>query len=91
MKRMIALASLAAVLSGCGVRILPRPAPVLVPVTTPCVTGELPAEPAKVSGQLTGDSGLDLGIIAGSAIELRAWGVALRNILNACRAPRSSL
>jgi hypothetical protein len=59
--------------------------PVLIPVPTPCVKGDLPDEPEMVRGRLTGDSGRDIGIIAGSAIELRAWGRALRGLLDACR------
>lgn len=62
-----------------------RPEPLLVPVPTNCVTGQLPAEPERVQGQLTGDSGVDIAIIAGSAISLRAWGVALRGLLVACQ------
>lgn len=62
-----------------------REPPTLIPVATSCVTGDLPAEPPKVSGELTGDAGRDAGIIAGSALELRAWGRALYNMLLACR------
>lgn len=63
----------------------PAPAPVLIPVATPCVRGsDIPAEPAHVQDQLTGDSGHDIGVIAGSAIELRAWGLSMRGMLVAC-------
>lgn len=54
-------------------------------VTQPCVTGSIPAEPEKVQGKLTGDSGKDIGTIAASAIELRAWGRGLAGMLEACR------
>lgn len=82
MKALLPLVLLAA---ACAAAPRQPPAPVLVPVPTPCVAGDLPDEPAKVSAQLSGDSGTDLGIIAGSAIELRAWGRALLGIVNACR------
>lgn len=62
-----------------------RPEPVMIPVQTPCVTGELPAEPPLVTPQLTGNSGRDIGIIAGSAIELRVWGRVLYTLLSTCR------
>lgn len=63
-----------------------NPEPIMVPVPTPCVTGELPAEPALVTPQLTGNSGRDIGIISGSAIELRVWGRVLFTLLSTCRA-----
>jgi hypothetical protein len=72
--------------SVCGTR--QTPAPILVPTPVHCVTGDIPDEPPRVTGDLTGDSGVDIGIIAGSAISLRAWGQALRGMLEACRAPR---
>jgi hypothetical protein len=81
----LAFFAVCALLSACAGR--EHPEPILVPVPTPCVTGDLPDEPAMVSGELTGDSGRDIGIIAGSAIELRAWGRALYGIANSCRAP----
>lgn len=71
--------------SVCGAR--ERPLPIMIPVPTPCVTGDIPDEPPRVQPELTGDSGLDIGIISGSAIQLRAWGQALRGMLEACRAP----
>jgi hypothetical protein len=48
---------------------------------------QLPSEPPKVHGQLTGHADSDIGIIAGSAIRLRAYGQSLRLILEGCRAP----
>lgn len=83
MKR-IAIAAAALMLAGCFGRGAP-PEPVLVPVQRPCVTGELPAEPVLVTPQLTGNSGRDIGIIAGSAIELRVWGRVLFQLLSTCR------
>jgi hypothetical protein len=48
---------------------------------------QLPAEPPKVHDQLTGQADKDAGILAGSAIRLRAWGQALNHILEGCREP----
>jgi hypothetical protein len=48
---------------------------------------QLPAEPPKVHDQLTGHADKDAGILAGSAIRLRAWGQALNHILEGCREP----
>jgi hypothetical protein len=79
----VALAILtAASLAACaaGPRVIERPTPV------PCVTGDVPDEPRHVQGDLTGDSGRDIGIIAASALELRAWGRSLLGIVEACRA-----
>jgi hypothetical protein len=72
--------------SVCGTR--ERPEPVLIPTTVYCVTGDIPDEPPRVQDELTGDSGVDIGIIAGSAISLRAWGRALKGMLEACRRPQ---
>jgi hypothetical protein len=58
---------------------------VSVPVARPCVEGEIPAEPSAVNGNLTGDSGRDIGIIAASEKEARAWGRSLHGMLEACR------
>lgn len=82
-------ALLALLLAGCSA--LRAPAPVMIPVPTPCVTGDLPDEPRRIQGELTGNSGLDIGIIAGSAIELRAWGQAMLGMLRACQAPPGSV
>jgi hypothetical protein len=46
---------------------------------------QLPAEPPKVRGQLTGNADKDLTIVAGSAIRLRSWGEGLQTILEGCR------
>jgi hypothetical protein len=58
-------------------------------VSTYCLTHDqqLPAEPPKVHSQLTGHADSDIGIIAGSAIRLRAWGTGLQTILEGCREP----
>lgn len=84
--RKLALVAVLGLLTGCFGRSTP-PQPIMVPVPTPCVTGDIPDEPPRVNGELTGDSGVDIGIIAGSAIQLRAWGQALRGMVEACRAP----
>jgi hypothetical protein len=47
----------------------------------------LPAEPERIKSKLTGQADTDIGIIAGSAIRLRAWGEGLQTILNGCREP----
>ncbi|MBA3678416.1 MAG: hypothetical protein H0W74_13615 [Sphingosinicella sp.] len=59
---------------------------VSIPIAKPCVEGEIPAEPVGIEGTLTGDSGRDIGIIAGSEKEARAWGRALHGMLSACKA-----
>jgi len=71
---------LALLLAGCATT---PPQPVLVPVPQPCRPA-IPPEPERVRDQLTGDAGTDLGLVAASAIELRAWGVSLRELLEAC-------
>jgi hypothetical protein len=48
---------------------------------------QLPAEPPKIKSQLTGDASKDVGVLAGSAIRLRAYGEGLRTILEGCREP----
>jgi len=69
-----------ALLAGCATT---PPQPVLVPVPQPCRPA-IPEEPERVRDQLTGDAGTDSGILAASYIELRAWGVSLRELLEAC-------
>jgi hypothetical protein len=81
-----ALAGLILALTACSGR-TPAPQPILVPTPVHCVTGDIPDEPPRISESLTGDSGVDIGLIAGSAIELRAWGQALRGMVEACRGP----
>jgi hypothetical protein len=46
----------------------------------------LPKEPERAGDKLTGQAQDDLKIVAGSAIELRAWGQGLNGILEGCRA-----
>lgn len=58
-------------------------------ISTYCLSHDqqLPAEPPKVHDKLTGQADKDIGIIAGSAIRLRAWGEGLQDILEHCREP----
>lgn len=79
--RTVAILPIFAILAACA----GRERVVLVPTPVPCVQGDIPDEPRRVREGLTGDSGVDIGIIAGSAIELRAWGRSLRGMLEACR------
>lgn len=88
MRRALLLPLAVLALSGCFGRGAPPPR--LVPVPTNCVTGDIPDEPPQVQAELTGDSGADIGIIAGSAIMLRAWGRALHGMLTACAATPAS-
>ncbi len=67
------------VLSGCATKF----------VRVPCLTKEqyeerVKAEPEKVGGQLTGKADQDIKPIAGSAVELRAWGRGNLDILGGC-------
>ncbi len=55
-----------------------------VPVPTPvrCVDpSDIPPEPGQVRDQFNGDAKHDLGILAPNALELRAWGRALRALI----------
>ena len=53
-----------------------------VPVPHACVDpAQVPTEPPQVGSQLTGDAVHDLGIVAPSALELRAYGRALRALI----------
>lgn len=66
-------------LSGCATRY----------VQTPCLTPsqveeQRKAEPPKISEKLTGRADEDIKPIAGSAIELRAWGRGMLGILEGC-------
>jgi hypothetical protein len=76
-------ATIALCLTGCATTQPVRYTPVY------CLSNEtqLPAEPPKVHDQLTGHADKDAGILAGSAIRLRAWGQALNHILEGCREP----
>lgn len=57
-------------------------------ITVPCIAPEqqIPAEPPRVADKLTGKADEDVRVIAGSALRLRVWGSALRDIVEGCRA-----
>lgn len=53
-----------------------------VPTPVPCVdAAQVPAEPPQVGDQLNGDARHDLGIVAPSALDLRAWGRELKALI----------
>ena len=58
-------------------------------VTVPCLSEgqRIPEEPERVGSKLTGQAQEDFKIVAGSAVELRAWGRGLRGILEGCTKP----
>ena len=94
MTRAIGIASLLAValtgLSACsrpgGIEV--RTVEVKVPVAVPCLRADqIPSEPEKIAGRLTGDAQRDLDIVTASALRLRAWGEAMRAALLACAQP----
>lgn len=58
-------------------------------VRVPCLTPEQlqqrkDAEPKRVGPELTGDAQKDVRIIAGSNVQLRAWGIGNLGILEGC-------
>lgn len=56
-----------------------------VPVAVSCVKQEqIPAEPPKIGGELTGNPVADTLILAESALLLRKWGGELRALLVGC-------
>lgn len=58
-----------------------------VPVPVPCMAkDQIPAEPATVGAQLTGNPAIDLPIVVKSALELRVWGRSMHAPLVACAA-----
>jgi hypothetical protein len=55
------------------------------PVAVPCVKlADLPAEPEKVAGKLTGDARRDLDTVSASALRLRSWGREMKAMLTGC-------
>jgi hypothetical protein len=77
----VAVIAAALLLSACA----SGPSVVRVPVPVPCHTGELPVEPEQVGPRLSGNAERDVGIIAASALRLRAYSRELRALLDACR------
>lgn len=56
-----------------------------VPTPVACVNREqLPAEPARVGPNLTGNAVVDLAMVAASALELRKWGQEQAALLEGC-------
>ena len=83
----------ALLLAGCAGRV-PPPAiaatvvRVEVPVAISCVkASDIPAEPAKIGGRLTGDAATDLPVVAASAVRLRAYAGQLAALLTGCILP----
>jgi hypothetical protein len=63
-----------------------RTVEVLVPTPVACVKADqIPAEPPRVTGTLTGDARADLSIVAESALSLRKYGGQLRALLEGCQ------
>ena len=61
------------------------PVIVKVPVAVACYSAsDIPAEPAKVNKDLTGDAMHDLDIVSASALRLRAWGQSEAALLSGC-------
>jgi hypothetical protein len=89
-----ALALLAITVAGCAHRqpevqvrevIREVAVPTLVPTPVACVErSDIPPEPRRVSQRFNGDAKHDLQILAPNAQELRAWGQALRGLLDKC-------
>lgn len=73
---------LALLLAGCASS---GPKVVRVPVPVTCVQGEIPPEPPTVADRLDGNAEHDIGIIAASALRLRAWGRELSAIVKGCQ------
>lgn len=58
------------------------------PVAVACVkASDIPAEPEKVAGKLTGDARRDLDTVSASALRLRSWGKQLTALLSGCVMP----
>jgi hypothetical protein len=93
LRKAACVSSLALLLSACAGATPPpaveiRTVTVTKPVAVACVkAADLPAEPEKVAGKLTGDARRDLDITAASAMRLRSWGRSLVAILGGCAKP----
>lgn len=58
---------------------------VSVPTPVTCVkAADIPTEPEKVAGKLTGDAAQDVAILAVSNLDLRDWGGKLRALMRGC-------
>lgn len=95
MKRLAVLAAIALCLPGAMCSHNPEPprirtVEVAVPTPVYCVTSEqIPAEPALVGDQLTGNAAADIGPVAISAKELRKVVRIARALLQGCVDPGS--
>jgi hypothetical protein len=89
MKRLL-LASLIA-LASCAQTpdpVVEKPVIVEKPVAVACVDkSKVPAEPAKVAGDLNGQARHDLDVVSASALELRTWGRKLYALVQPCTKP----
>lgn len=75
-----ALGLLVLALAGCAPK---EPVKIATPVA--CVkSADIPSEPAKVGGTLTGVADQDAAILAVLALDLRDWGGKLRALLRGC-------
>lgn len=83
-------------LAGCSTASTAPPKPgievvyrdVKIPVTVLCVNAkDIPVEPERVTGKMTGDARRDLDTISASAIRLRAWGRIMYATLTGCAKP----
>ena len=83
-------------LAGCATTQTPAPKPgvqviyrdVKIPVSVPCVLAkDIPTEPERVTGKLTGDPRRDLDTISANAIRLRSWGRVMYAMLGGCANP----
>ena len=82
-------------LTGCSAT-TPAPKPgvqvvyqeVKVPYAVPCVLEkDVPTEPERIGGKLTGDARRDLDTVSANAIRLRAWGRVMLAMLGGCVKP----
>lgn len=87
---------LCVLLAGCATTQTPAPKPgvqviyrdVKVPVAVYCVLAkDVPTEPERVTGKLTGDARRDLDVLAAANLRLRSWGRTLVAILGGCAKP----
>ena len=81
-------------LAGCAQTPPPKPGiqviyrDVKIPVAVPCVAAkDVPTEPSKIAGKLTGDARRDLDTISANAIRLRSWGRVMSAMLLGCANP----
>jgi hypothetical protein len=74
-------------LTGCASepQLQPLPREIRIPVAVACVPADqIPAEPARIGDQLTGDAMTDVAVLAASALDLRRWGRTEHSALVGC-------